>query len=182
MIETELKVIIDKDKYEAVKAMFSWDVVFEQTNSYYTDPAGALKAHGITFRIRTIDDVNKIQIKRHKSKYKALQTSEESEYSIDNIPELFTNEEVINLTGVDTMAILLGSLKTTRHSFIYCDGVEICLDMSEYLGVTDYEIEIEYSQSIPHSLLELFTEMGISFDKTSTGKFTRFLNKLNNRA
>ncbi len=181
MLETELKAIISKDIYDAVKSMFRWDSVFEQTNSYYNDPTGALKEHGITFRVRTINGKNKVQIKRHKAKSGALQISEESEYRIDNIPELFVNEEVLQLTGVDTMAILLGSLTTKRHSFMYCDGVEICLDKSEYLGVTDYEIEIEYTKEIPDTLLTSLSDVGISFDKISVGKYTRFLNKLNNR-
>ena len=179
MIETELKSIISKEQFDTVKAMFEWDSVFEQTNSYYTDPAGLLKQHGITFRVRTTNGKNKIQIKRHKSKTKALQVSEESEFDIDSIPELFTDDKVFNLTGVNTMAILLGSLKTTRHSFIYSDGVEICLDKSEYLGVVDYEIEIEYTESIPDSLFIKLSDLGISFEKLSVGKFTRFLNKLN---
>jgi hypothetical protein len=39
---------------------------------------------------------------------------------------------------------LQGELVTSRTILYDHDGVEVALDMNEYLGVTDYELEIEY--------------------------------------
>lgn len=177
MQETEIKAIIDKETFERVAEYFKWESVKEQTNSYYTDSSSTLKKNGITFRIRTVNDVNKIQIKKHQKTDSALQISEESEFEIDNIPEKFTAKEVFELTGIEKEVFLLGSLTTLRHSLFYCDGVEICLDKSDYLDVTDYEIEVEYTNEIPPQLKEKLLELGVSFEKKASGKCSRFMER-----
>ena len=177
MRETEIKAIIDKETFERVAGYFKWETVKEQTNSYYTDSSASLKKAGITFRIRTVNDVNKIQIKKHQKTESALQISEETEFEIDNIPEKFTAQEVFELAGIEQEVFLLGSLTTLRHSLFYCDGVEICLDKSEYLDVTDYEIEIEYTNQIPVELKEKLSELGVSFEAKASGKCSRFMKR-----
>lgn len=177
MQETEIKAIIDKETFERVAEYFKWESVKEQTNSYYTDSSSTLKKNGITFRIRTVNDVNKIQIKKHQKTDSALQISEESEFEIDNIPEKFTAKEVFELTGIEKEVFLLGALTTLRHSLFYCDGVEICLDKSDYLDVTDYEIEVEYTNEIPPQLKEKLLELGVSFEKKASGKCSRFMGR-----
>ncbi len=178
MIETELKSIIDKDKYNTVMGMFNWDFAKEQINSYYISPDNILKKHGITFRVRTIDGVHKIQIKKHTNKNSALQISDETEYDTDCIPQSFSADAVEKLTGINAPVLLIGSLKTLRHSCMFSDGVEICLDKSDYLDRTDYEIEIEYTKKIPQSLLNQLAEIGIKFNSASIGKFSRFMRRL----
>lgn len=180
MLETELKAMLTLDEYNTIKNMFDWDSSKEQINSYYTDANGALKSNGITMRIRTKDGVNKIQIKKHLEKKSALQVSEETEYEIDSVCENFTSLEVFKMTGVSADVSLLGSLVTLRNSHIFCEGVEICLDKSRYLGVTDYEIEIEYTKEIPKQLLNMLSDIGIEFDKKTPGKYSRFINRLAN--
>ena len=44
MTETEIKSMIDKDLYESILNAFTWEKVREQTNYYYTDKAGILRA------------------------------------------------------------------------------------------------------------------------------------------
>lgn len=182
MTETEIKSIIDKDTYMTLLSMFNWTSSKEQTNSYYTAPNNALKkSHGITFRVRTIDNTSKIQIKKHLIGGSALQKSEESEYDVEGIPKGFDEETVKHLTGISTPVFLIGSLTTLRNSLMYCDGVMICLDKSEYLGVTDYEIEIEYTNPIPDSLINALSDVGVKFDSPCVGKFSRFISRLNSK-
>lgn len=178
MIEKELKSIITEDEFEILKKMFVWDKIITQTNHYYSDKNGNFKKNGITMRIRTIDNQNKLQVKNHLGKSVALQVSDETEFIVTSVPEFLTADEVFEYAGICEEAFLLGSLTTTRHSFMYTDNVEICLDKSSYLGIFDYETEIEFNGDIPQELLQQFSAVGINFDKKSVGKYSRFINRL----
>ena len=146
MLETELKCMLDKETYDRLESAFTWDEVFEQVNSYYTDPYGTLKQNGITLRVRTKNGMDIIQVKTHKNADSPLQIAEEAEFDCSGIPESFSAEDVKKMTGIEVPASLLGSLTTKRHSLMYCDGVEICLDKNDYIDKTDYEIEVEYTR------------------------------------
>ena len=178
MTETELKSMLTKEQYDIINAVFNWDDEKTQINSYYISPDNILKKHGITFRVRTINDEHIIQIKKHSGRNGALQISEESEFPIKSIPDEFREDEVFKYCGIKVQASLIGDLKTIRKSVFFADGVEVCLDKSEYLGTTDYEIEIEYTSSIPQELLDILYNEGVTFDKPCIGKFSRFMNRL----
>lgn len=178
MLETELKCMLDEKTYLNLEKLFDWDWVKEQVNSYYTDRENLLKQNGITLRVRTKDGKNKIQIKVHKNADSPLQICEEAEYDTAEIPEHFTAGEVEKMTGVHAEASLLGSLSTLRHSLIYGGNTEICLDKNEFLDRTDYEIELEYTGSVPEELLELLKAQGVEFSEPAVGKCTRFMRRL----
>ncbi len=177
MRETEIKYMLDEQVYLNIEKLFDWDSIKEQENHYYTDSAGKLRKSGITFRVRTKDGTNKLQIKMHKSKNSSLQICDEYEYPIDTVPDKFSAGKVKELTGLDVEVLLLGSLKTYRHSCFYCDGVEICLDKNEFLDRTDFEIEVEYTDSIPQKLLDILEENGVTFTVPVSGKCSRFMKR-----
>lgn len=178
MLETELKCMLSKETYLELEKMFAWDWVKEQTNHYYADRSNELKKHGITLRVRTKDGINKIQVKTHKNADSPLQICEESEYDTAAVPESFTADKVNKMTGLNIPASLLGSLTTLRHSLMYCDGVEICLDKNDFLDKTDYEIEVEYTEEIPKELMDKLRAAGVEFKAAATGKCTRFMLRL----
>lgn len=178
MLETELKCMLDERTYKELETGFTWDWVKAQVNSYYSDPAGELKKNGITLRVRTKDGVNVIQVKAHKNTGSPLQIAEETEYPTDTIPDGFTPDEVRSMTGCDVGAALLGSLTTLRHSLMYSEGVEICLDKNDYLDKTDYELEIEYTKEIPDELLVKLRSAGVEFKTAAVGKCSRFMTRL----
>lgn len=180
MLETELKSMLDENQYNILKDMFPWNNVKEQINSYYIAPDNILKKHGITFRVRTIGNEHVIQIKKHLGKHDALQIAEETNIEVEFVPEKFSEDEVYAFTGIKTTVSLIGGLTTLRHSYMFCDGVEICLDKSTYLGCTDYEIEIEYTKPIPDELTEKLSKIGILFNSPTPGKFSRFITRLKN--
>lgn len=182
MLETELKAIITRETFDQIAEMFQWDKKIVQINSYYTDKNGYFHKNGITMRIRTSGNSNKLQIKKHINKTSALHTCEESEFDIHSIPEKIEDTEVKKYTGISETAYLLGSLTTTRYSFMYTDKVEICLDESKYLGVCDYEIEIEFIGNVPEELIRQLADNGVTFGKKSIGKYSRFVNRLSNIA
>lgn len=178
MIETELKAMLSYEQYKTLINIFSWDSVVSQTNHYYTDKSGELKKHGITFRVRTIDDKSVIQVKKHTNSNSPLQICEESEFQINSIPQNFSATEIKEMTGIEVSTSYIGDLTTLRNSCMYCNGVEVCLDKNDYLDTTDYEIEIEYTSPVPEELLNKLAETGVVFNAPSRGKFSRFMTRL----
>lgn len=82
------------------------------------------------------------------------------------------------LVGRDFPAAdLAGSLYTQRKLCTDFDHVEICLDKSEYLGLTDYELELEYTADYPEKPLEILKNAGITQGEAVIGKYARFMER-----
>lgn len=175
MRETEIKSIINEATYNKVLKAFKWDAVTEQTNHYYRDENGALSKHHITFRIRVIGDAAKIQVKHHKNKDSALQICEENEFPTENVPETLDCETAEKAIGFDVGTLhRMGSAHTRRHTLRH-NGCELCLDKTEYFDTIDYEVEMEYEDKMSADLLMKLTSLGVTFNKSCVGKFSRFL-------
>lgn len=175
MRETEIKSIISEATYNEVLNAFKWDAVTEQTNHYYTDENGILSERHITFRIRVIGDVAKIQVKHHKNKDSALQICDETEFPIENVPETLDSETAKNAIGFDVGALhRMGAAHTRRHT-LKRSGSELCLDKTDYFDTVDYEVELEYEDKMSADLLMKLTSLGVTFNKSCIGKFSRFL-------
>ena len=80
---------------------------------------------------------------------KEIHITREYEKEIEIIPYITTKEELNNLCGVDFFEdrYLLNILVTERRNYI-CEDNIISLDRNSYLGITDYELEIEYKNKI----------------------------------
>lgn len=178
MLEKEYKAMLSCEDFEKLKDAFLWDSVKVQTNNYYTDSDGVLRKNRVMFRIRKKDGKCVIQVKLHKNKNSPLQICEENEFMIDSVPQIIENGE--QYTGIKTGALmLLGNAKTERYSKMWDKDTEICLDKTEYLGICDYEIEVEYTaDTIPADLTEKLNSLGVEFKENSSGKFSRFLGAL----
>ena len=175
MLETEYKSLLTEEEYSRIAGHFDWDSIKEQTNHYYSDDDKILAKNRVMFRVRIKDGKSVIQVKLHKNAGSPLQICEELEYSVDGVPETITDGE--KYTGIKTGELKkLGSTVTLRHSKMWDSKTEICLDKTEYLGIIDYEIEIEYTgEEIPAELSAELTALGIEFKGSSIGKYTRFL-------
>lgn len=179
MVEKELKSLIDEKIFEKVKEYYKWDDVIVQENHYYADTRGVLGKERATFRIRAIGDTLRIQVKLHKNDSSALQISEELEYPVDSVPDNISAEEAKKYTGLDCgELVLLGSTVTERY-VLKKDGTELCLDKNTYLDMTDYEIELEYTEMCSQELLDSLKTMGVEFNEKCTGKYSRFVNRFN---
>ena len=171
-IERELKVMLTKEQYDRLCGEFEWDRVICQTNHYYR--CGNTKLFS-SIRVREIDGEFFLQVKMPVSEEGALSVKKEYEKKLESLPPVLTDKELKDLTGADFgCAVPMGALFTERRS-AFMDGCEICLDRSEYLGVTDYEAELEYTGEFPKALVERFESMGIDFDKPPLGKYARFI-------
>ena len=175
MRETEIKSIIDEKTYEKAKNAFKWDRVREQENHYYTDRNGVVREHRVMVRVRVVEGTAKLQVKLHKNADSPLQICEETEFWIEEVPEIIDAVTAKEITGMDVGELFrMGSAVTLRHSLTR-NSSELCLDKTTYFDKTDYEVELEYTEKMSADLLMKLTSLGIIFNKSSVGKFSRFL-------
>ena len=140
MIEREKKMLVSKDEYDYLIEQLGYELpgikkpVIRQINYYFDTEDLAMNQNHITCRIRLKNGHYKGIIKRH---FSDTDQSTETEIKIyDGIDEN---------TFTDMRLQLQGSLITERCIIFKDSNHEIVLDKNEYLGYTDYEIEIEYS-------------------------------------
>ncbi|MFI3206116.1 MAG: CYTH domain-containing protein [Clostridia bacterium] len=178
MIEREIKEIISKEKYEEFQKLFDWHKTVVQTNHYFTAKSDVLKDKKITVRVRETAEKNLIQIKVPQNFVGALHVSKEIEREVEKVPETLPAELMQELLGFETGELSkIGSLKTTRMIFDI-DKTELCLDKNEYLGITDYEVEIEFFDKVDDYVEKKCKSADIHFQKEATGKFARFVKNL----
>ena len=150
MTEYEKKIIITEDEYCARKSLATKESrKILQTNYYYDTEHFDLCKEGITCRIRKKDNKYTATIKYH--------NKNEKESSVEkSVPA--KNEFDSSL--FDKMGVRLqGALFTERIIIFEDEGIEVALDKNTYLGINDYELEIEYSPdraSEAENLLEEF--------------------------
>ena len=180
MLEKELKAMLTEKNFYKIEKMYPWNSIKKKENHYYTDTNGILSQNKSVFRIRYKDEKYTVQVKLHKNTDGALHVCEEKEFPIDTAPESISPECGIKYTGLNTGRLLkLGFNTTLRHSFMWNDTTEICLDKTTYFDETDYEIEIEYRNECPQELLDELKNVGVEFETKSIGKYSRFIKKWN---
>lgn len=136
--EFEKKMMLNAAEYTLLRELFFRETDAEpsdQVNYYYDTSCKELNQRGVTCRIRQKNGRLKGTIKTH-LKDRADQSIEHS-FAVDELPYRFT---------VDGCAVhLQGSLYTRRLEITLMPGVIMVLDHNWYLGVCDFELEIEYA-------------------------------------
>lgn len=142
MTELEKKLLLSKDEYDYLMEHFGYDdpliqkPIVTQINYYFDTDDFSMNQQGTTCRIRLKDGKYKAIMKKH---FANTDQSTETEMDI--------------YTGLDNNAFtnmglkLQGELVTERCIILKNEIFEVALDKNEYLGYTDYELEIEY---LPH--------------------------------
>ena len=161
-----------------MKQLFTWQRDYPQTNHYYRNIESPEKNRGTTIRIREKEGEFFLQVKQYISDEESLHINKEFEKKVDKVMDHIDNAELEELTGKKLGPVsCIGSLRTQRKESLTYQGISLCLDKSNYLGVEDYELEIEFTGGYPDFLVERLKKNGISFDKKSTGKKARFLER-----
>ena len=137
MIEHEKKLLLSKKQYEYLYnnycTMCSDITVIKQVNYYFDTDDFIMNRRNITCRIRLKNGIYEGTIKCH-----SIGTDNSTETPIKVQNGILDNDFIqIGLK-------LQGELVTTRCIFHKDSNCEIVLDKNEYLGHTDYELEIEY--------------------------------------
>lgn len=173
--EQEVKKILRQDEYDFLKCQFDFDEEFTQINFYYADKSGVIEEKEITIRVRKKNEKIALQVKEPVVKNGALRIHNEYEKIIKKVPYCITAKELMELCNIKLPDVyLLDMLVTFRQIKWWNNTTQICLDENRYLGVIDYEIEIEYENELEPDIINQFAKWHISFNKEAVGKFHRF--------
>lgn len=136
MIELEKKLLLTEKEYHLLLDRFCGGLSsFVQVNYYFDTNEYSMNQKGITCRIRCKNGELKATMKAH---HAVPGGSVEAETTITN---------GLKQNGFTDMGLLLqGFLTTCRTVLFKNDLCEMVLDKNEYLGHTDYELEIEYKK------------------------------------
>lgn len=139
MTELEKKMLLTKDEYEYLMELFTKLQSSrklssaKQINYYFDTDKFEMNRQNTTCRIRFKDGKYKGTIKRHFI---------DTDKSIEDEIEIY--DGVNNNAFTDMGMNMYGSIMTERCIVIKNAGLEVVLDKNEYLGIIDYELEIEY--------------------------------------
>ncbi len=140
MKEYEYKWMLDRKAYEKLCRMIC-DIGFDDIeqdvhiNYYYDTKEMKYRKNGTTVRVRQKDDKLTGEVK-YLISCDGANVSREESYELKGFPLR------IRLQG--NLLELKGQLVTDRLKASLSRGLVLCLDRSMYLGVVDYEMELEY--------------------------------------
>lgn len=135
MQEFEKKVLLTQEEYRCLLRLADGNVEhFIQINYYYDSEQLDMNRQGITCRIRKKNDNWEATVKTHGS---------ENGCSTEETKEILGPWD----DGIfrDMKLALQGKLTTTRTVLYSGEGLEVVLDANSYLGIRDYELEIEHT-------------------------------------
>lgn len=157
MTELEKKMLISKDEYDYIMDYFGYETsltkkpIVKQINYYFDDDELSMNRQNITCRIRLKDGKYIGTMKKH---------SYGSDKSVETEIGIYDG---INKNAFTDMGLKLqGELITERCIILKDTTCEAVLDKNEYLGHTDYELEIEYSpdhEKDAQAIMQSFRDM-----------------------
>lgn len=171
MKEREYKFLVDQHRlteiYHAARKQSGQPVVTTQINYYFDDAQNSLNRRGITLRIRQKGHRLMLQYKEHDSCEAHLTVSQETEKELYQLPPV-----------IDRLYTLKGLLVTQRQRFMLQPGLSLDLDTNYYLGICDYEIELEFSSGQAHRAKAWMESLGLHLQPISQSKSSRFFTQL----
>ena len=174
--EFERKAALTAEEFDALRR--SLDALaegrrFTQENHYYDTKDLALKHSSRTLRVRKIGSALTREYKHGKTVVGDIRICTEDNIPIDTIPSLIRGSEIGE--SEDTVYLPLGVLTTERTEYMI-DGASVALDKSTYLGIVDYEIEVETQGE--NALPPAVSALSIDFARGTAGKYHRFVKRL----
>jgi len=136
-----------------------------QINYYFDDIYFTLHNRSETLRIRQIEKNLTLEHKYNKRYIDGIRVCDELKKTVDWLPQ--------QIVIKNTKYFYIGNMTTERMNFIF-DNATFSLDKSMYLGVIDYELEVE-ADSREQMINQI--DLGISFEQIPYGKYTRFMNR-----
>lgn len=180
MTENEYKFLADREGFgrllEKMRADFPAMPVKEQVqvNYYYDTDSFELQKRNITLRARQTEEGVKLEVKEHMPDGGAFRKSEESAWGMLHLTR---DIWVVSLENMSLDAWhyyrLQGTLTTQRTTFRPKAGVAVMFDKNFYLGICDYEIEIEFAEEAALDAEELIKRLELK-SPNGTGKAARF--------
>ncbi|MEG0314211.1 MAG: CYTH domain-containing protein [Erysipelotrichaceae bacterium] len=153
--EKEFKILVNKTEFNALLSCYPGLTFKAQTNTYFDTEEGSLAKLKCALRIREIDSIFEVTLKRPES-------SGVMEYSFfvnSNDVEELKHPKIIGYLhsiGIYNELEVIGNLETKR-AIKTLDKAELCFDISSYGSTTDYEIE--YEQTADHNGKKVFNNI-----------------------
>ena len=157
MTELEKKLLLTEEEYDYLMEHFGYESplisipITTQVNYYFDTDDFSMNRQNTTCRIRLKDGKYKATMKRH---------STGEDQSTETEMEIYNGLESNAFTDMGLK--LQGELITKRCVAFKDSNCEAVLDKNEYLGQTDYELEIEYKQEHEkdaQAILKIFQDM-----------------------
>lgn len=157
---------------------------FIQVNYYYDTNKYKLNRNDITLRVRQKEDSLRIQLKCLLKREGGLFVKNEFSENIDELPVKINKEKIQwpELLICEDDITLKGNLITERTVYKFNEAMEIDLNKNFYLGIIDYELELEFefnsdfeadASNFVNDVIK--NECSINF---ALGKSSRFYQKL----
>lgn len=173
--EIEYKFLVSEEEFNQFLSYFDTQgnnaVRKIQINYYYDTDDNMLNKNDVTVRVRQEQDKLKCQIKKHTNTSMALFFSDEYCGCLERLPK------VLRVEGIHEELLLKGSLVTERREIKFGVCGKLCFDISMYLGMIDYEIEVEYTERDKQSGGAIAAIIGLN-TKASATKSHRFFKQL----
>ncbi len=175
--EFERKALLTEGEYARLLSAFSEIAEkkrYTQKNTYYDDEAFFLAKSRRTLRVREKSGALALEYKYGQTESGDLRVATEYTLPLEAYPE-----EIEAGTLPEALPSLcfrpLGTLVTERCDFQVGNSL-VSLDKNEYLGYTDYEIEVESETvcELPDEVAAIYSD----FRRPIIGKFHRFLARL----
>lgn len=186
-LEIEYKTLLSQAEYKQLLESFQDIPPVKQTNHYIDTNDYQLKANKMSLRIRTFEDSAEMTLKVPQivgnTEYNHVMTLEEAEEVLKNVA--ITDAAIaqqISKTGVSINDLIcFGSLTTIRREKDTSIG-KMALDVNNYSGTSDYELELEVddAEKGKADFKAFLNKENITF-KYAKSKVARFSNTLPNR-
>lgn len=177
MTEFEKKLLLSERQYLALRnGIRDTCKRVIQTNYYFDTPDYRFNHYGLTFRIREKNGKLTATVKEHNCQNEELHIERSAAVASLQETDFFKNKRLM----------LHGAL-TTYRDLLYADAaLQVFLDRSVYLGVEDYELEIEYEngkESYANIVFQYFLGITYYFDPSyseirNCNKSQRFFRRL----
>lgn len=150
MLEFEKKWLLTQAEYEVLKSRFAGNSsTTVQTNYYFDTDDCSMNRQGITCRIRGKNGRYRVTIKNHRV----------------NCNDCSHEATIAETTQFDVsvfyaLGLQLQGELTTERTLLYEDAFcKMELDKNRFLGCTDYELEIEYTEGHVESVLAVLEQV-----------------------
>ncbi|MFC4653383.1 CYTH domain-containing protein [Lactococcus nasutitermitis] len=188
-LEIEFKSLLSLAEYDQLKQLFTHVTPIRQTNHYLDSPDLKLRKRKLALRIRTFDHDAEMTLKVPQEvgniEYNIALTLEEAQQllSARNITcgntDLCEISDILEERDIDLSEITtIGSLTTIRYEQHLPIGLA-ALDKNDYLGHTDYELELEVEDDVQgkKDFFDFLSRNQIEY-RFSKSKVVRFLDCL----
>ncbi|MEW9700442.1 CYTH domain-containing protein [Paenibacillus sp. SI8] len=179
MLEREIKQLLTEEEY--LKILGSEDLQNSskhhhmQINYYYDTDDYQLHQQGITLRVRQKGAKLSLEMKTPFEVRDGYKVKKEETKRMDQLKSVIWLAQEFDSAPIQVEVRLIQPLITERTHFQISEHIQVDLDKNSYLGLVDYELEIEFDEGHEQEALHLFQILCPNrIAQPSGGKNSRF--------